>query len=589
MIETGRRQRRARAMLLAGAFAGGLAAAVPPAQAADVSAADAQTLEQQVHDWLAALLGPQVQLGDLPLHITAEADHYRLELPFVAPLATLGVTAEGDAVTAKLTPLEGGRWAVDDLHAPSPLHLSYAMPGDAGAGQFTATIDQQDQHAVIDPSFATPSHWDATFKGYTSTFEGGKDKGSSQMHVDELIGHISIDPAQDGRVNVTEESDTRLLASNATVPQAGVVSFTVARMHGALHLTGLAPDQIAPLVHAALTLAPLGAAAAAQAHAGTAPDTGADTGATPAPDHKAVHELAEANRKAAEADRAAADADRAAVAAGTMTPADRKKNAEARHARALARMEALRAARAQAAGAATGTPSLTADQKTAVHAALVALAELITGFDEDGTMEDVHVSAANYSGHLDKLSFGLGVGAPDGRTAIHLSFALDGLDSANVPPGIYRDYMPRHIAFAPRLGGVPASDLRDLLLRAADSDGKDPQLQADAMALLEKGPVVAGLDDLSLDFGPATLKGSGEVRISGINQYQGEAHFAATGLDALIKQANTVPELKQAGPVLFLLKGMGRQDGANTVWDVTYRDSKVLVNGNDLAGMLGGK
>jgi hypothetical protein len=130
--------------------------------------------------------------------------------------------------------------------------------------------------------------------------------------------------------------------------------------------------------------------------------------------------------------------------------------------------------------------------------------------------------------------------------------------------------------------------VRALLLRAADSQGGDPKLMDDAQALLAKGPAVIGLDELALDFGPATLKGSGEVRISGLGEYEGEAHVTATGLDELIKQANTVPELKQAAPVLFLLKGMGRQDGANTVWDVVYRDSKMLVNGTDLSGMIPG-
>jgi len=149
-----------------------------------------------------------------------------------------------------------------------------------------------------------------------------------------------------------------------------------------------------------------------------------------------------------------------------------------------------------------------------------------------------------------------------------------------------RAYMPRHIEFAPSIGGVPAKDLRALLLRAADSEGNDPGLKAQADELMQKGPLTVGLDSLALDFGPATLRGTGELRIVGPDDVEGEAHVTATGLDALIQQANTVPELKQAEPVLFMLKGLGRQDGARTVWDITYRDRKVLVNGNDLSGMM---
>jgi hypothetical protein len=582
MTATARRRQRTRAALLAGVVAAGLGAATA-ARAEDVSAEAAQDLEQQVHDWLASLLGPQVELGERPLHVTPEADHYRLELPLTGLLADSGLTIEGDPVSARLTPLEGGRWALDDMRVPSPLHMSFPLPatdpaatgtGAGGTARFSATIDQQEQHAVLDPSLATPSHWDATFKGYTSSTEGLKQAGSSTMHLDATTLHMALEPVQDGRLNFVEDTDTHLLATNSTLPDGSLASFSVGRMRGTVRLDGLVPDRVGSLVRAATALAPLGAAAAAAAQGGAAGDT----------DANALHALAEQNRAAAEADRRAADADKQAVAEGRMTPAERTKNAEERRRHARDRLKALQAARAQG-----GKPPLTAEQRKAVHDALVAVADLMGGFDERFSMDDVHFVAAGHTGHLAKLDSGLSFAAPDGRAAIHFNLVLDGLDSPEIPPGVYRDYLPRHIALAPRVGGVPVSDLRALLLRAADSDGDDPQLQAQALGLLAKGPVAVGLDALSLDFGPATLKGSGEVRISGTDTYEGEAHLAATGLDALVQQANSVPELKQAAPVLFLLKGMGKQNGAETVWDITYRDKKMLVNGNDLSGMLPGK
>jgi hypothetical protein len=587
MTVRSRRQHPARAALLGCVLAAGLAAA-PAARPAEVSAEAAQAIEQQLHDWLAALLGPRATLGERPLRVTAEADHYRLEVPFAAPLAAVGLTVEGDPVSAVLTPLEGGRWALDDVRAPSPLRLSYPIAsagtaGGAGAGVFTATLDAQDQHAVIDPSLATPSRWDATIKGYTSSTEGGGESGTATLRIEESSVHVSVDPAADGRVNIVEETDSRLIASNATMPPLGLASFSIGRMRASVRLNGVAPERVAPIAHAVLALAPLCAAAVAAAQAGRG------GGGSAAIDHKAVHDLAEANRKAAEADRQTAEADRQALADGRMTPAERKQRANDRHAAALARQQALQAARAHQPAPAPAATALTSEQHAAAHDALVALADLMSGFEEQQTLEDVHAVAGGFSGHFDKAATGFSLGAPDGRAQLRLSFALDGLDSADVPPGVFRDYLPRHIAIAPRIGGVPAADLRDLLLRAADSNGDDPMLEAQAKALLDKGPVVAGLDELSLDLGPATLKGSGELRIGAADHYEGEAHFVATGLDELIRQANTVPDLKQAAPVLFLLKGMGRQDGANTIWDITYRDNKVLVNGNDMSGMLPGK
>jgi len=569
-----RHLRRACATLMAGAVATGLGA-VAPARADEISADGAQKLEQQVHDWLAALLGPLVPVGERPLHVTAEADHYRVEAPFADLLGSLGVTVQGAPVSAALKPLAGGRWAIDDVRAPSPLTMSYALPGDGKGGDapaetLTATIGSQHQHGVLDPSFATPSTMDGTIKGYTSTIEGEKDLGKRTTSIDEITYHLALDPV-DGRLDVVEDTDSHLLASNTVVPNIGLASFSVEKMHGSLRLDGVAPDRVASLVHAAMELAPLGIAAAKQQQG--------------APDLQAIRTLAEQNRKAAADDRAAADADKQAVAEGRMTPADRRKNTEARIARAKERMKAMQALRAPNAA----KPVLTGEQRTAMHDALVAVADLLQGFDQQVSMENVHVVGAGYTGHLAKFATELSVDAPAGKVTLHFHVGLDGLDSPDIPPGVFRDYLPRHISITPRIGGVPAAALHDLLLHAADNPGDDPQMEAEAKSLLDKGPVVVGLEELSLDFGPATLTGSGELRVIGTDQYDGDAQFKATGLDDLIAQANTVPELKQAGPVLFLLKGMGKQDGDATVWNISYHDKKVLVNGNDLSAMLPGK
>jgi hypothetical protein len=516
------RRRSLRAVLLAGACAAGLGAglgAVTPARADDatgtaaapITAEGARMLEQQVHDWFAALLGSHADLGARPLHVTAEDDHYRVELPLAGTLAAIadaGVSIEGAPVSAELKPLDGGRWAIDDIRIPSPLHLSFPTPsadGGAGTSQLTATVEHQEQHAVLDPSLATPSHWDATIKGYASSLSGPADMGTRTTSVDEVTMHMRWEPVADGHLTVLQDSESHLLATNAVVPNVGLLSVSAERMRAEVRMDSLAPDEVAPLIHAVMDLGPVGLAAARQA------------------------------------------------------------------------------------GGEQDAPKLTDENRASVHAALSALAGLMGGFDERVTLENLHVVGSGHSGRLAKMVTGLSVGAPAGRAQIRFEMAFDGLDSPDIPPGVFRKYLPRHIAFSPRVGGVPAADLRDLLLRAADSNGDDPLLEVQATALLAKGPLTVGLDDVALDFGPATLKGKGEMRVSAVDQYEGEAHFSATGLDDLIKQANKTPDLAQAAPVLFMLKGMGRADGARTVWDITYRDGKLLVNGNDMSGMMPGK
>ncbi len=170
-----------------------------------------------------------------------------------------------------------------------------------------------------------------------------------------------------------------------------------------------------------------------------------------------------------------------------------------------------------------------------------------------------------------------------------LAVAMDGLSSPDLPPGPMRDYLPTHIALRPHASGVPSADLFAFLGDVIDSNAKDQDaLTAEALGLLAKGPLNLGVDGIELTMGPASLNGGGRVLIGSATDIEGTARFTAVGLDELIRQVNATPELRQTGtgPVLFLLKGMGRVEGPSTIWDVNYTDGKVLVNGTDLSSML---
>lgn len=514
-----------RAALLAGCIGVGA-----PAWAEDATGERAQQLEQQVRAWLATLLGPRANLADRPVHITADGDRFRVEVPVNDLFATSGITVSGDPISAVARPLDGGRWAIDDIRFPSPLRAAYQAGG--GANTLTATADEQTQHAVLDPSLATSSSWDGMVKGYASRTEGPQ--GTQSTRLETLTSHMVWQPAEGGRLNVLQEIQGGLLTVNSMVPKVGLVAFSAERMRGTVHMENVTPERVAPVLHAMFELAPLAMAAAdAATDAKQAPPTRPrKPGASPRP-----------------------------------TPS-KPAEARPRHHDAF---------------------KLTAEVRASLHAALVAARDLTDGFGEQVTLENLRVEAGDHGGRAARMVAGLGVDAPGGRLSMRMNFALDGLDSPAIPPGVYRDYLPRHIAFAPRLGGVPAKDFMDLLLRAVDSDGHDPALEAQAEELMRKGPFAVGLDELALDFGPATLKGSGEMQVTGRDTYNGQAHFAATGMDALLRQANATPELGMAAPVLLMLKGLGQQDGDTLVWNIAYQGGKLTVNGNDMSQMMPGK
>lgn len=524
------RWRLAGAALLASVLA---AAPLAESRAADVSDDAASELERQVHDWLASLLGRAAPLSERPVRFEARDDHFAAEIQIDGAIGGTGATVESEPMTARVRPLDDGRWAIEDIRTPSPLRMTVSGPG--GTMTTTLTIDEQEQHATLDPALATASILDTTLpRGYSVSSEGPT--GTSRTGVERYVSHIVWQPSGGGRMDLRQESDGDLFTMNAVDRQTGAFSISAERMRAVAHLSGMNPDQIGPLLRAAFTLEPAMAAAAqaaanAQKDGGTKPDGQKAGGKKPA--------------------------------SGT--------------------------AKTQAAKAAGTNFKMTPAMRASLHTAVLALQDVATGMDYQGTAENMHVQAAGFSGHVSRLAAGMGLSAPAGRLAFHMNFALDGMESPDLPPGPIRDFLPRHIAFSPRVSGLPSADVMALLLHAVDSDGNDPALQQEAEALIGKGPIAVGLDEVALDVGPATLKGGGELQIADRDTYSGTAHLAATGLDALIKRANTTPELKQAAPVLIFLKGVGQQTGDTVVWDIDYHDGKMLVNGNDMSQMMPGK
>jgi hypothetical protein len=238
-----------------------------------------------------------------------------------------------------------------------------------------------------------------------------------------------------------------------------------------------------------------------------------------------------------------------------------------------------------AAGKAGVPGSITPADRARLRDLVLALRDLLGGVQQEVTLEKLRLEAGGMSGTLDKLTIGGRAEAPDGMLDASLQLSMDGVNSSLVPDGPLRDYLPRHISLTPSISGVPAADAMALLQRAIDSD--DPQsLLGEATGLLGKGPLKAGLDDVVLDLGDAVLKGSGTLTVIAADDIEGSAQVVATGLDTLIRRANTVPELHRAAPFLIFLKGIGEQKGDAITWNITYADGHTTVNGTDLTTLM---
>lgn len=230
----------------------------------------------------------------------------------------------------------------------------------------------------------------------------------------------------------------------------------------------------------------------------------------------------------------------------------------------------------------------TPEQKASALKLVGLVFSMLDALETDYSYEDIKVEGgALFSGSLRRFGMGLSAGAPDGKVDVKLRLSAEGLESPMIPPGPWVEFIPHKVSLTPRVSGVAKDALVGLLRTAIETEGQDIEVQA--MALLAANPVALGIEDLLLDVGPMRLKGTGSLEVAGIDELSGEAELRATGFDALIRRANAVPELKAAAPVLIFLKGIGKQEGTETVWSITYSDNKVMVNDTDLSDLMPSK
>jgi hypothetical protein len=230
--------------------------AASPVHAADVSQSQAQALETDLRSWMVSLVAPAIDVGPRPVRVSADGDHFRIEVPAPEMLAGLGVVEPGLSMSVNAHLLDGGRWALDNLRLPSPLRLYMpksdgpAAPGTKGEILQELSVEKLDTHGVFDPSFATTSSLDLTQTGYRLA------SPAQTLTIARQSGHTALQPASDGRVNLIAEGNGTQLSAQVNVPNMPPVSYTAATIRNSGHIKDLAPAALASLIRSVATFAP---------------------------------------------------------------------------------------------------------------------------------------------------------------------------------------------------------------------------------------------------------------------------------------------------------------------------------------------
>jgi len=256
-------------MRLAPRLAFGLALLLPlSGHAQGVSAESARSIWDQLHAWIAGLLGPSIDPALLTPKVVAQDDHYDLSL------AIPGLVGD-DTATARLLPLDHDRWSLQAIQFPANMHYNMRLPEPGptpamGSTAFTLTIGSQDSHALFDPSFNSRSELSLDLHGLTSRADGPQ--GRQEQHIGELRQELSLQPNAAGSLDFNQAST---ITAWSTVTQAQgkpALDLSADRITARGQIAGLSREQAGMLLSAASgLLATLPAKEAAQGKAKLSP------------------------------------------------------------------------------------------------------------------------------------------------------------------------------------------------------------------------------------------------------------------------------------------------------------------------------
>ena len=249
---------------LMAALSGGALAQTPP------SPEQARLLESQINAWLVQVTAGTIPLPPRAIQMQPEGDHYLVTVPF----APFGQVQPPDAAfTAKARPLDSTRWALDDQRFPPDLTFNTTEmvpdapdtknPGPDGRHPEPVTIHavlgEQDVHGVFDPTFSTPTTSGGTIASMDLTKTGGI--GPSTSHFGRFTSQSSTQPIDPAHINMLSDMGIENYSTKADMPDGSAFSLNAARVHLMGAISGLAHDQMLPLLHTAIELGQIAKAA----------------------------------------------------------------------------------------------------------------------------------------------------------------------------------------------------------------------------------------------------------------------------------------------------------------------------------------
>lgn len=228
---------------------------------------------------------------------------------------------------------------------------------------------------------------------------------------------------------------------------------------------------------------------------------------------------------------------------------------------------------------------LTPDQRRRLHGVIETFVGLAEAGHVDESFEDMRVRSGDSDVTIGRAAIGVDADARKDVFSASAHLDISGLVPAGLPADA-RAMVPTRVSLRPSISGLAAKPLVRALLAAFD-DPDAGNAPPDLSALLADGPVSVSVNDVAIDVGGAELRGAATLVAQSPDTGEAHARIEATGLDALIRQWQSIPQLQVAIPALLLAKGLARTEGGKLIWDIQAGQSGVTVNRvNPLGGLL---
>lgn len=235
----------------------GILLAVTPALAAsgpEVSADQAQQVQQQIEAWFSSTFGTPVPPGQHPVVVTPEEDHYRLTVPFQG-------LSDGPTplqLTMAAQKLDASRWAIEHAGFTLPAQFTLTQPLPDQDKQpastvkihYIVTAKAQDGTGLWDPSFSTTSTLSQSATGLRSEASGENLHQVTEVALSH--GTTVIQPVDTNHIDVnmegTVEGFSQESLAEATAFRLGI---KMGRVTGAM--TGVQRDRVGAALQGTVT------------------------------------------------------------------------------------------------------------------------------------------------------------------------------------------------------------------------------------------------------------------------------------------------------------------------------------------------